>query len=113
MKVYENLDENVVVTLIADDWQEKETDAQKLMLDGAAKWTGGRSEVKSLDVDGRTIYYYTYTVPYVSMDKELEKYYLEAAVDLDDGRIYRVSGYSEDNKKALEIENYMKFLEIN
>jgi hypothetical protein len=112
MKVYENLDENVVVTLIVDDWQEKETDAQMLMLDGASKWTGGKSEVKSLDVDGRTIYYYTYTVPYVSMDEELEKYYLEAAVDLDDGRIYRVSGYSEDNEKALDIENYMKFFEI-
>jgi transcriptional regulator with XRE-family HTH domain len=112
MKVYENLDENVVVTLIAEEQSEIKTYAQKLMLDGTSKWTGGRAEVKSIDVEGRTIYYYTYTVPYVSMDEELEKYYLEAAVDLDDGRIYRVSGYSEDNEKALNIENYMKFLEI-
>jgi hypothetical protein len=46
------------------------------------------------------------------MDEELEKYYFEAAVDLSDGRIYRVSGYSEDNEKALKIENYMSFLKI-
>jgi hypothetical protein len=112
MKVYENLDENVVVTLMVDDWTENETDAQKLMLDGASKWTGGKSEIKNLEVDGRTIYYYTYNVPYVSMDEELEKYYFEAAVDLNNGRIYRVSGYSENNEKALEVENYMNFLKI-
>jgi hypothetical protein len=112
MKVYENLDENVVVTLMVDDWTEKETDAQKLMLDGASKWTGGKSEIKNLEVDGRTIYYYTYNIPYVSMDEELEKYYFEAAVDLNNGRIYRVSGYSENNEKALEVENYMNFLKI-
>jgi hypothetical protein len=39
MKVYENLDENVVVTLIADDKPENETDAQKLMLGGMCPWT--------------------------------------------------------------------------
>jgi hypothetical protein len=46
------------------------------------------------------------------MDEELEKYYFEAAVDLNNGRIYRVSGYSENNEKALEVENYMNFLKI-
>jgi hypothetical protein len=112
MKVYENLDENVVATLIVDDNPREKSDACTLLQEGAGRWTGGNQEVKSVEVSGHTFYYYTYTEPYTSMDEELEKYYFEAAVDLGDGRIYRVSGYSSDNEKAANPENYWSFFQI-
>ncbi len=113
MKVYSDMERDITATVIADDYIRTDTDAKMLMTKGTATWTDSEAEIESIEVNGKTFYYYIYTEEYKAMDKQLERYYFEAATDLENGSIYRVSAFSEVSPEALETETYMKFMMID
>lgn len=111
MKAYIDAERDITVTIIADD-QKRTEDARTLMVNGSAIWTDSEAEIDSIEIDGRTIYYYIYIEEYTAMDKECEEYHFEAAVDLGNGKIFRLSAFSELSPEALDIDTYMKFMMI-
>ncbi len=112
MKLYRDEAENITASVIIDDYIRTNMDAERLMSKGTDTWTNSEADVKSMEVNGKTFYYYIYTEEYKVMGEQLEKYHFEAAADLDNGAIYRVSATSEENPKALEADTYMKFMMI-
>lgn len=111
-KTYCDMDRNITTTVVVDDYIRTNMDAEKLMANGTAIWTNSEADVKSTEIDGKTFYYYIYAEEYKVMGKQLEKYHFEAAADLENGAIYRVSASSEGNPDALEIDTYMKFMTV-
>ncbi len=111
MKAYYDADRDIAVTVVGGH-RRGGTDAQEVMTEGAAIWADADSEVQSIEINGKIIYYYFYTEKYQSMDEPHEKYYFEAAADMKNGTIYRLSASSELSANALDIDTYMKFLTI-
>ncbi len=112
MKTYCDTDRDIKVTVVADGNQRSDMNARKLMTEGRDIWTDLEMEVESMEINGNTFYYYAYTEEYLLMDEPCEKYYFEAATDMKDGMIYRLSASSETSKDALNIDTYLKFLTI-
>ncbi len=110
-KSYSDSDRDITVTIVGEH-QCRNKDAQMVMKEGTAIWTDGEAKVKSAEIDGKLIYYYSYTKKYQSMDEICEKYFFEAATNMKNGTIYRLSAHSETNAEALEIDTYTKFLTI-
>lgn len=111
MKSYSDWDRDIMVTVVGEH-QCRNMNARMIMSEGAAIWTDGDATVKSTEVDGKPIYYYSYTQKYQAMDEICEKYYFEAATDMKNGTIYRLSANSETSAEALDISTYIKFLTI-
>lgn len=112
MKMYCDEDRDIVVTVVANTSFAGDMDARQLMTEGGSIWAGPEHEVKSMEIDGRVFYYYSYTEEYVSMDKPHKKYYFEAATDMKDGTIYCLSANSETNPEVLNTDTYLKFMTI-
>lgn len=112
MKTYRDTDRNITASVVVDDYIRSNMDAKRLMTKGTNIWTNSESAVKSIEVDGKTFYYYIYTEEYKDMGEQLEKYHFEAATDLENGAIYRVSAFSEVSPEALEADTYKKFMMI-
>lgn len=110
-KSYSNSDRDITVTVVAEH-RCRNMNAQMIMSEGAAIWTNKDAKVKSTEIDGKLIYYYSYTKKYQSMDEICKKYYFEAATDMKNGTIYRLSANSETGAEALDINTYIKFLTI-
>lgn len=110
-KSYSNSDRDITVTVVAEH-RCRNMNAQMIMSEGAAIWTNKDAKVKSTEIDGKLIYYYSYTKKYQSMDEICEKYYFEAATNMKNGTIYRLSANSETGAEALDINTYIKFLTI-
>lgn len=111
MKAYYDTDRDITVTVVGGH-RRSDMDAQKVMAEGAAIWAEAGAEVESIEINGKVFYYYSYTEEYQSMDETCKKYYFEAATDLKDGIIYRLSAKSEVSPDALDIDTYVKFLTI-
>lgn len=111
MKSYFNSDRDITVTVIGEH-RYSNMNAQMVMSEGASIWTDSDTKVNSTEINGKTIYYYSYTETYQSMNKMCEKYYFEAATNLKNGTIYRLSANSETNADTLNIDTYTKFLTI-
>lgn len=110
-KVYHDTDRDIIVTVVGGH-RHSDMDVQKVMAEGAAIWADAGAEVKSIEINGKIFYYYSYTEKYQAMDETCEKYYFEAAIDMKNGTIYRVSARSEVSPDALDIDTYVKFLTI-
>lgn len=111
MKSYKDWDRDIIVTVVGEH-RCRDMDARMLMTEGAAIWADGNVKVKSTEIGGKLIYYYSYTETYQSMDKIFEKYCFEAAIDMENGTIFRLSAYSETSAEALDFDTYIKFLTI-
>ncbi|MGN0395627.1 MAG: hypothetical protein ACI4EF_09695 [Coprococcus sp.] len=111
MKVYKDNVRNIKVTTIVSTQNNKD-DAMTLMQKGSELWTNGESQIQSIDINGYTIYYYTYTKDYAAMDETYQMYYLEAACLMKNGFIYRVSVFSDECADVLDINHFHKFLSI-
>lgn len=111
MKAYYDTDRDIAVTVVGGH-RRSDMDAQKVMAEGAAIWADADAEVESIEINGKVIYYYFYTEKYQSMDEPCEKYCFEAAADMKNGTIYRLSASSEVSPDALDIDTYVKFLTI-
>lgn len=111
MKSYTDWDRNITVAIIGKH-QSKNKDAQMVMSEGAAIWADRDVKVKSTEIGGKIIYYYSYTETYQSMGEICEKYCFEAAIDMKNGTIFRLSAHSDTSAEALDIDTYIKFLTI-
>lgn len=111
MKAYYDTDRDITVTIVGGH-RRSDMDAQKVMAEGAAIWADADAEVESIEINGKVVYYYFYTERYQSMHESCEKYYFEAATDMKNGTIYRLSASSEVSPDALDIDTYVKFLTI-
>lgn len=111
MKAYYDTDRDITVTIVGGH-RRSDMDAQKVMAEGAAIWADADAEVESIEINGKVVYYYFYTERYQSMHESCEKYYFEAATDMKNGTIYRLSANSEVSPDALDIDTYVKFLTI-
>jgi len=112
MKTYRDTDRNITASAVVDDYIRSNMDAKRLMTKGTNIWTNSKAAVKSIEVNGKTFYYYIYTEEYKDMGEQIEKYHFEAATDLENGAIYRVSAFSEVSPEALEADTYKKFMMI-
>ena len=110
-KVNQETERDIIVTVVGGH-RHSDMDVQKVMAEGAAIWADAGAEVKSIEINGKIVYYYSYTEKYQAMDETCEKYYFEAATDMKNGTIYRVSARSEVSPDALDIDTYVKFLTI-
>lgn len=81
-----------------------------------SKWETGLSrplisgEVK---VNGRTFYYYAYSVMEYEKNETLTVYRFYGYCDLEDGSIYSIFGHSEDYPEAAEEAYYLEWMNIN
>ena len=86
----------------------------KDMADG--RTSAGLSRIHSegeTEVNGRTFYYYTYSVMEYEEEKATICYYFGAYCDLEDGSIYSISGWAEDYPEALEETYYLDWMDIS
>lgn len=111
-KVYSDESRGIVVTVIAEKQRKSDTDAKSVMKEGKRIWTDYDGEPESIEINGKSYYYYSYTEEYKVRDEMHEKYYFEAATDMQDGMIYRISGFSDADGEALDIATYDSFLTI-
>lgn len=111
-KVYSDERRGIVVTVIAEKQRSSSADAKSVMAEGKKIWTEQDGEPDQIGINGKTCYYYAYTETYQVRDAMQEKYYFEAAIDMNDGMIYRISGVSETDADALDIATYNQFLTI-
>lgn len=64
-------------------------------------------------VNGRIFYYYTYSVMEYGKNEASTKYYFDGYCDLEDGSIYYINGYADDNPEAAEAAYYLEWMDIS
>ncbi|MCM1084001.1 MAG: hypothetical protein NC428_11030 [Clostridium sp.] len=114
MKVYENEEKDILAAVLVDESHPSGMSAQDMMREGAALWMdkSEQQEVKSIQKGEHTFYYYTYNEAYDVRGETRIKYYFEAATDLEDGKIYRITAQSDVSADACDINTYAKFMDI-
>ncbi len=65
-----------------------------------------------LKVSGRTFYYYTYSVAEYGRNKTSLVYEFHGYCDLEDGSIYSIFGYADDNPEAADEAYYLEWMDI-
>lgn len=66
-----------------------------------------------IKVNGRTFYYYTYSVLEYGKNEASTTYQFHGYCDLEDGSIYSIFGYGTDNPEAAEEACYLEWMNIN
>lgn len=77
--------------------------------------SAGFSKIHSqgqVDVNGRTFYYYTYSVLRSSKENDSYQYYFNAYCDLENGDVYAISGWSYYNETAMDSSFYTDVMDI-
>ncbi len=64
-------------------------------------------------VGGRTFYYYTYSVMEYGKNETSTVYQFYGYCDLEDGSIYSIRGYAEDNPQAADEAYYLEWMNIS
>lgn len=64
-------------------------------------------------VNGRIFYYYTYSVMEYGKNEASTEYYFDGYCDLEDGSIYYISGYANNNPEATEAAYYLEWMDIS
>lgn len=67
---------------------------------------------KQTDIQGRTVYYFAEEHEWIWEEKREQFYHFYAAIDLEDGLVYWLTGSSMKNENALELETYREFLSV-
>lgn len=65
------------------------------------------------EVNGVTFYYYTYSILYIRGGKRSITYHFNGYADLENGDMYSVYGFADDNPAAMEPDTYADFMKIN
>lgn len=65
------------------------------------------------EVNGVNFYYYTYSILYIRGGKRSITYHFNGYADLENGDIYSVYGFADDNPAAMEPDTYADFMKIN
>ena len=67
---------------------------------------------KQAEMNGKTVYYFSEFHEWIWQEKREQYYYFHAALDLEEGTIYWLTGCSMENEEALELETYTEFLTV-
>lgn len=65
------------------------------------------------DVNGKTFYYYTYSILNSSKQENSYEYHFNAYCDLENGDIYSISGWSYNNDTAMDYSFYSDLMTIS
>lgn len=68
---------------------------------------------KQAEINGKTVYYFSESHEWIWEEKREQYYHFYAAIDLEEGTIYWLTGYSLENDRALELETYHEFLTVD
>lgn len=98
----------VYANVIEYKWQTAKDMADML----AAREISRIHEEGEVEVNGRTFYYYSYSVLEYEKNKTTVRYHFEAFCDLEDGSIYTLAGYAEDYPEALEKTYYIDWMDV-
>ncbi|MBD5481533.1 MAG: hypothetical protein HDR15_03220 [Lachnospiraceae bacterium] len=98
----------IYANVIEYKWQTAKDMADSL----AARELSRIHEEGETEVNGRTFYYYSYSVLEYEKNKTTIRYHFEAFCDLEDGSIYTIAGYTEDYPEALEKAYYMNWMDV-
>lgn len=98
----------IYANVIEYKWQTAKDMADML----AARELSRIHEEGETEVNGRTFYYYSYSVLEYEKNKTTIRYHFEAFCDLEDGSIYTIAGYTEDYPEALEKAYYMNWMDV-
>lgn len=110
-KTYRSEQEYVYINISTSDytWQTAEEKADMQMLAGFSRiHTEGE-----IDINGKTFYYYTYSVMMCSKREKRYDYNFVAYCDMENGDIYCIHGYSYENEKAMDINFYADVMQIS
>lgn len=64
------------------------------------------------EINGVTYYYYTYSVMFMRKEEKSFSYHFCAFADLENGDIYSIHGFTDNNPKIIEEEYYYDFMDI-
>lgn len=67
----------------------------------------------SREVNGVTYYYYTYSVMFMKKKEKNCSYHFCAFADLENGDIYSIHGFADNNPEITEETNYYDFMNID
>lgn len=67
----------------------------------------------SCEVNGVTYYYYTYSVMFMKKKEKSCSYHFCAFADLENGDIYSIHGFADNNPEITEETNYYDFMNID
>ncbi|MDE5817735.1 MAG: hypothetical protein K2N41_07630 [Lachnospiraceae bacterium] len=98
----------VYANVIEYKWQTAKDMADSL----AARELSRIHEEGETEVNGRTFYYYSYSVLEYEKSKTTIRYHFEAFCDLEDGSIYTIAGYTQDYPEALEKTYYQDWMDV-
>lgn len=110
-KTYKSEKENIYMNISTSDytWQTAEEKADMQSFAGFSRInTEGE-----IDVDGKTFYYYAYSVMRCSKSEKKYDYNFVAYCDMENGDIYSIHGYSYENETAMDINFYSDVMQIS
>ena len=109
-KYYSDNDKvNVTISVVPYTWMTAADMAERERRAGISKVIrSGQYEVS-----GVTFYYYTYSILYIRGEKRSITYHFNGYADLENGDIYSVYGFADDNPAAMEPDTYADFMKIN
>ena len=109
-KYYSDIDRvNVTISVVPYTWMTAADMAERERGAGISKVIrSGQYEVS-----GVNFYYYTYSILYIRGGKRSITYHFNGYADLENGDIYSVYGFADDNPAAMEPDTYAEFMKIN
>lgn len=109
-KYYSDIDRvNVTISVVPYTWMTAADMAERERGAGISKVIrSGQYEV-----NGVNFYYYTYSILYIRGGKRSITYHFNGYADLENGDIYSVYGFADDNPAAMEPDTYADFMKIN
>ncbi|MDE7366921.1 MAG: hypothetical protein K2N24_06170 [Lachnospiraceae bacterium] len=106
---YTNRDAAIYVTLSLKSGEDSAEEwIQRYMEFSHVSQINGKQEA----INGRTVYYFSEEHERIWEEEREQYYYFYAAIDLEEGLVYWLKGYSLENEKALELESYTEFLTV-
>ena len=109
-KAYLDTDNNIYIRIntLKYTWRTAEELAQY----NAASELSRIHDQGEIEIGDRSFYYYMYSVLEYGKTKTESHYYFHAYCDLENGDIYSISGYADDNPKALDEVYYLDVMNI-
>lgn len=99
----------VSVSLVEPEWG---LDAEDYIREEALMFASTDLCINQTVVNGGTVYYFSENHAEIYEEVQEQFYNFYAFIDLKNGRLYKVKGFSLSNPQALELETYQSFLEI-
>lgn len=110
-KSYRTEEENIYISVTV--WENTQETAEERALKHTYAGFSRIHTQGQVEVEGRTFYYYTYSVLTKSKQYKDIKYYFVAYCDLENGDIYSIDGWARDNETAMDPDFYLDVMNIS